>query len=344
MSAPDVRVATRLGPHRFGSTVPTRHPPTGSRPERARTFVCVRLCARKAALGMLSMALVAALAACSLLACASASAATRPLVRRARHTNARHASIRRHRLRLVLCARNSSSRSGAARRRRIRGHRAARRRAYCLERRASRRHQLTRHHRKSRHDGTSIQKPPVSKHRAPGAVGPATPANGSEEVAKTSATCVGAALTPTQGNLATVRNATLCLINREREAYGESPLEFNEALQYAAQGHSESMALADYFEHTSPGGDTVLERLRDAGYIGEGEIAYEVGENIAYGSMLDATPAAIVAAWMASPGHRANILNADFRDTGIGISPHLPSSFGDGQSGAMYTQDFGVVV
>ncbi len=44
---------------------------------------------------------------------------------------------------------------------------------------------------------------------------------------------------------------------------------------------------------------------------------------------------------MASPGHRANILDAHFRDTGIGVSPHT-GMLSHGQSGGMYTQDFGV--
>lgn len=141
-----------------------------------------------------------------------------------------------------------------------------------------------------------------------------------------------------------VRAATLCLINRERAAQGESPLALNGDLQDAAQGHAESMAVAGYFEHTAPNGSSVLERLRNAGYLDSGAQAYEIGENIAWGSLQDATPDAIVAAWMASPGHRANILNPDFRETGIGIAPHLPQSFGLGQSGAMYTQDFGLIM
>jgi uncharacterized protein YkwD len=46
---------------------------------------------------------------------------------------------------------------------------------------------------------------------------------------------------------------------------------------------------------------------------------------------------------MASPGHRANILDARFRDTGIGASAHPPASLSGGQPGAVYTQDFGVL-
>jgi uncharacterized protein YkwD len=83
--------------------------------------------------------------------------------------------------------------------------------------------------------------------------------------------------------------------------------------------------------------------MRAAGYIGP-QAGYEIGENIGWGTLWLATPHAIVAAWMASPGHRANILEARFRDTGIGVSPHPPASLAHGQAGAVYTQDFGVIV
>ena len=81
--------------------------------------------------------------------------------------------------------------------------------------------------------------------------------------------------------------------------------------------------------------------MRATGYISSSRIGYEVGENIGWGTLWEATPRAIVAAWMASPGHRANILDARFRDTAIGVSPHPPSSLARGQAGAIYTQDFG---
>lgn len=101
------------------------------------------------------------------------------------------------------------------------------------------------------------------------------------------------------------------------------------------------MASADYFDHVGPRGDTPSERMRAAGYLAGAQF-FEVGENIAYGTGWMATPRAIVAAWMASPGHRANILDPDFRDTGIGASAHLPASLSGGQRGAIYTEDFGV--
>ena len=103
------------------------------------------------------------------------------------------------------------------------------------------------------------------------------------------------------------------------------------------------MAFGDYFQHVGPGGQTPLARMRASGYIRGARAAFAVGENIAWGTLWLASPRAIVAAWMASPEHRANILNPRFRDTAVGVSPHVPTAMGHGQRGAIYTQDFGVV-
>jgi uncharacterized protein YkwD len=159
--------------------------------------------------------------------------------------------------------------------------------------------------------------------------------------------CVNTRLRPAPANTALIRAATLCLINRERAAHGERALRPNKRLRRAAQAHSQSMALGNYFEHDGaggPGGGTPLARLRNAGYISSSRVGYEVGENIAWGTLYLATPRAIVASWMASPGHRANILDARYRETGIGVSPHPPTSLAHGQPGAIYTQDFGVII
>jgi uncharacterized protein YkwD len=164
---------------------------------------------------------------------------------------------------------------------------------------------------------------------------PPAPANGA---------CTHTQLRPSGANLALVRAATLCLINRERTSRGERPLAGNRKLQLAAQGHSQSMAAGDYFDHDGRTGDTPLSRMRAAGYIFSSHIGYEVGENIAWGTLWLAAPKAIVAGWMASPEHRANILDATFRQTGIGVAPHPLASLARGQAGAIYTQDFGRII
>jgi uncharacterized protein YkwD len=155
--------------------------------------------------------------------------------------------------------------------------------------------------------------------------------------------CTDTQLTPAAANLERVRAAILCLVNRERAASGEGALAPSAAIEQAAQAHTESMAFGSYFEHLGPGGDTPVQRLRSAGYL-HGAAGYEVGENIAWGTLWLSSPRAIVAAWMASPPHRANILNARFHDTAIGVSAHPPSSLAHGQSGGVYTQDFGVII
>ena len=102
------------------------------------------------------------------------------------------------------------------------------------------------------------------------------------------------------------------------------------------------MVAHNYFDHTSPGGETVLDRIKASTYLPP-RVGYVLGENIALGTMQLATPAAIVDSWMRSPGHRANILNADFRDSGIGVVARAPRRYGHGQPGATYTQQFGAV-
>ena len=157
----------------------------------------------------------------------------------------------------------------------------------------------------------------------------------------TNGVCPYAGISPTVKDIRLARAATLCLVNRERARHGEPALRWNERLVRAAQAHTESMAFGDYFEHLGPRGETPLTRMRRAGYIYSARIGFEVGENIAWGSLWLGTPRAVVASWMASPGHRANILDRRYRDTGIGVSPHT-AGLAHGQAGGVYTQDFGV--
>jgi uncharacterized protein YkwD len=162
--------------------------------------------------------------------------------------------------------------------------------------------------------------------------------------ARAASSCPNTNLTPRPEDLGLIRAAVLCLINQEREAHGESALVPNAKLARAAQGHSEDMASEDYFSHVAPNGESPLDRMRAAGYIYSSRIGYAVGENIAWGTLWLASPQSIVAAWMASPGHRANILDANYRETGVGVSPHPPASMAEGQAGALYTQDFGTII
>jgi uncharacterized protein YkwD len=162
--------------------------------------------------------------------------------------------------------------------------------------------------------------------------------------AHAASSCANTNLTPQPDNLGLVRAAVLCLIDQEREAHGEPALQPNAKLTRAAQGHSEDMASEDYFSHVSPNGETPLDRMRASGYLYSSRVGYEVGENIAWGTLWLASPQSIVNAWMASPGHRANILDARYRETGVGVAPHPPASMAGGQAGGIYTQDFGTIL
>ncbi|GAA5038872.1 CAP domain-containing protein [Streptomyces siamensis] len=116
----------------------------------------------------------------------------------------------------------------------------------------------------------------------------------------------------------------LRLVNEERAKVGCSPVAANSSLSELAQSFSEDMALRDFFDHTDPGGLSPWDRAAQAGITGLG------GENIARGQT---TAEAVMEAWMNSPGHRANILNCDFKTLGVG------AHFGSG--GPWWTQDFG---
>ena len=117
------------------------------------------------------------------------------------------------------------------------------------------------------------------------------------------------------------------LVNKERQSRGLSPLKANDALIVAAQAHSEDMAMNGFLSHTGSDRSSPSDRLRDVGYNGR-----TWGENVAAGY---SDPSSVVRAWMNSSGHRANILNANFCEIGVG--------YAQGQSGYRHywTQDFG---
>lgn len=155
--------------------------------------------------------------------------------------------------------------------------------------------------------------------------------------------CPNANLTPTSSDTASVVAATLCLVNDERIRFGESALIEDPRLANAALGHSKDMDAHDYFSHVSPSGSTLLMRIEASGFIPNGNVGYTLGENIAWGTSYLATPKAIVAAWTDSPEHLANILNTAYTETGMGVAPAAPASLAEGQAGAIYSQEFGVI-
>ncbi|MFJ4839173.1 CAP domain-containing protein [Streptomyces sp. NPDC088746] len=129
---------------------------------------------------------------------------------------------------------------------------------------------------------------------------------------------------PASPSATTAQAAVLTLVNQERAKVGCSPVTTSASLTALAQDFSEDMAARDFFGHTDPDGATPWDRAAAAGVQGLG------GENIARGQ---ADAQAVMDAWMNSDGHRANILNCDYKTLGVGV--HL------GSGGPWWTQDFG---
>jgi uncharacterized protein YkwD len=149
--------------------------------------------------------------------------------------------------------------------------------------------------------------------------------------------CPGRDLVPTADDLGAVRAAIVCLHSQIRVEHGLPSFAENATLRRAATAHSTDMVASGYFEHTGPSGTTLVDRLFGAHYVGRNQ-TWVVGENLAWATGVDATPASVMRLWMASPGHRANILRRSYRDVGVGIVTGVPS---DGTAGATFTADFG---
>lgn len=103
------------------------------------------------------------------------------------------------------------------------------------------------------------------------------------------------------------------LTNAERKKAGCGEVKENAKLTAAAQGHSEDMAVHDYFDHTSQDGRSPWDRARAEGYNDA------IGENIAAGYP---TAKAVIEGWMNSPGHRDNMLNCAAKSIGLGVASH----------------------
>jgi uncharacterized protein YkwD len=148
--------------------------------------------------------------------------------------------------------------------------------------------------------------------------------------------CASQSADPSQVSVSQVERSVLCLVNRERTSRGLKRLSMNGRLEKAAVSHSRDMVQRSYFDHVSLGGSTPLDRIKGSGYM-TGARSYTYGENLAWGSDQLANPQNIVEKWMASPGHRRNILTGAFEEIGIGIALGTPR----GLEGATYTTTFG---
>jgi uncharacterized protein YkwD len=122
------------------------------------------------------------------------------------------------------------------------------------------------------------------------------------------------------------------LVNAERAAEDLDALVLDLRLMEAAQLHSLDMATNDFLSHIGSNGSTPEDRIEAAGYVQW----FAWGENAAAGHP---TPEDVVAGWMASPGHRQNILTPFFEHTGVGYATDAGSTYFH-----YWTQVFGAAV
>lgn len=181
------------------------------------------------------------------------------------------------------------------------------------------------HHHRKHHRTVTAPSTPTASATAKAPTAPTAPST-----PKTTAPTTKAPTTPstpsTPKATATASGVTarvIQLVNAERAKVGCSALTANATLAKAAQAHSADMAAHQNMSHTGSDGSSPGDRITRAGYSWS---AY--GENVAYGY---STPEQVMAGWMSSPGHRANILNCSYKEIGVGLAQ--PNSY--------WTQDFG---
>ena len=137
----------------------------------------------------------------------------------------------------------------------------------------------------------------------------------------------------------TIEREMLALINQERTSRGLNPLQLETQLNASSEDHSMWMLNTDQFSHTGSGGSSATQRMQAAGFDLEG--SWRTGENIAWQSERGAPGVSDDVAQlhqnlMNSPGHRANILNPDFKYIGIGVETGDMQGF----DAVMVTQNF----
>jgi uncharacterized protein YkwD len=110
----------------------------------------------------------------------------------------------------------------------------------------------------------------------------------------------------------TIEQDLFKLVNIERQKLDLAPVRFSPPLSFHARKHSQNMALRGDISHLSTSGETYSERLVEGGFY-----FIKNGENVAYSQTF--IPEFIHQSFMDSPGHRANVLDPDFDELGIGV-------------------------
>ena len=114
-----------------------------------------------------------------------------------------------------------------------------------------------------------------------------------------------------------LENAIAREINATRAARGLGSLSRSQGLTRAADSHTVAMIDAGRFDHELPGFQTFAQRMRR--YYAAGKPTWGAAENLALFGPDEPTAREVVAAWLASPAHRANLLDRGWRDLGLAV-------------------------
>jgi uncharacterized protein YkwD len=141
--------------------------------------------------------------------------------------------------------------------------------------------------------------------------------------------------------LTRLESGVLVDINAFRRAHGLAPLKLNVRLTAAARSHTLQMARDGYFAHDSADGSSFWRRIQTF-YTSSPWHYWSVGENLLWSSP-DVTPARALKMWLASPEHRANLMNPRWREIGVAAVHEAvaPGAF-KGLDVTIVTTDFGV--
>jgi uncharacterized protein YkwD len=131
--------------------------------------------------------------------------------------------------------------------------------------------------------------------------------------------CAHAGDTHADATLKQLRDATVCVINRERGQRDRPRLDASGKLRKAAVRHTRVMLRTDCLDHRCPGEPGLRKRIKKTGYL-EGATRWHFAESTGCKN----TPRGMVKAWMAKRFHRRNLLKGRYREIGVGPAGGSP--------------------
>lgn len=150
----------------------------------------------------------------------------------------------------------------------------------------------------------------------------------------------GGAQRPVERRVVTLETLLLLEVNSVRRSHGLRPLKASPRLERAALAHTRSMLTLGYFAHQSFDGTSFSDRVKR--FYPARNKGWTVGENLAMFGGVTPSARQVVRAWLASPGHRANLLRPFFREAGFAVLQHpSPGGVFEGAPTVLVTLDLG---